>query len=89
MKKAIHFSLLLIILIFCITYYKNRKNEKKEELQLEILTEKDTYENGEWISYAVTIANNSKQSVYYKISSCNMEIIGNNGYHTRTDIDDI
>lgn len=61
-------------------------NEKKEELHLEILTEKDTYENGEWISYAVIIANNSKQSVYYKISSCNIEIIGNNGYHTKTNI---
>ena len=89
MKKLWYLSLFVTLLFFSIICYKNITTRKKEELQLEILTEKDTYEDGEWISYFVTIANNSKQSVYYKVSSCNIEIIGNNGFHAITDIDDI
>lgn len=82
-----YFSLSVIIIIFCIICYKNIKKEKKEELQLEIITEKETYETGEWILYSVIIANNSEQSVYYNVSSCNVEIIGENGFHAITDID--
>ena len=89
MKKLWYISLLITFLFFSIICYKNITNTKKEELQLEILTEKDTYENGEWISYFITIANNSKQSIYYKVSSCSMEIIGDNGFHAITDIDNI
>ena len=89
MKKLWYLSLFVTLLFFSIICYKNITTRKKEELQLEILTEKDTYEDGEWISYFVTIANNSKQSVYYKVSSCNIEIIGNNGFHAITDTDTI
>lgn len=78
------FFLLVIILGICIVCYINTE---KEELELKIITEKDTYENGEWISYSVIIANNSEQSVYHNISSCNVEIIGKNGFHVMTDID--
>lgn len=61
----------------------------KEGIQLKILTEKDTSKNGEWISYSIAIANNSKQSIYYKVSSYSMKIIGGNGFHVITDIDNI
>ncbi len=86
MKKTLYFSLFTII-IFSIIWYKNKTDKKIKNIQLEILTDKDTYENGEWISYSALIANNSKQTIYFKISSCNVEIIGDNGFHAITDIE--
>lgn len=78
--------LFCMILVFYIICTDERKQVKKE-IVVEVFTEKDTYIDGEWIPYSVIIENNTTQSVFYKVTSCNVEIIGENGFHVKTDLE--
>lgn len=80
---------LSFIVIFLIFYRDSimRTDLKKEDVIVEVFTEKDTYMDGEWIFYSVIIENAASESVFYKVTACNVEIIGENGFHVKTDME--
>lgn len=84
-------GILLCIMVVFIIYiiYIGGLQEERKELAVRVFTEKDTYMDGEWIPYSVIIENNTDQSVFYKVTACNVEIIstGENKFHVKTDLE--
>lgn len=79
---GILFCMILVFYTIC----TDGRNREKEGLMVEVFTEKDTYVDGEWIPYSVIIENHTEQSIFYKMTSCNVEITGENGFHVKTDL---